>query len=71
MKQVAIVIVLLLLAGAGQLSRGGSMERWFIVGLVIMIFLALGAAGWHFEQTSQSATDICASADAHCGERRL
>jgi hypothetical protein len=47
------------------------MERWFIVGSVIAIFLVLAVAGWHFQQTSQSSPAICASADAHCGERGL
>ena len=47
------------------------MERWFIVGSVIMIFLLLAVAGWHFEQKKPSLTGICASADAHCGERAL
>ena len=47
------------------------MERWFIVGSVIAIFLVLAVAGWHFQQTSAPATAICASADAQCGERRL
>jgi hypothetical protein len=47
------------------------MERWFIVGSVIAIFLVLAVAGWHFQQTGTPATAICASADAQCGERRL
>jgi hypothetical protein len=45
------------------------MERWFIVGSVIAIFLVLAVAGWHFQQENRSTTTICASADAHCGER--
>jgi outer membrane lipopolysaccharide assembly protein LptE/RlpB len=47
------------------------MERWFIVGFMAAIFMVLAAAGWHFHQTSQVDTGICASADAHCGERHL
>jgi len=47
------------------------MERWFIVGSVIFIFLLLAVAGWHFEQKIQSSIGMCASADAHCGEQRL
>lgn len=47
------------------------MERWFIVGFVIAIFMVLALMGWHFEQTSPSAEAMCSSADAHCGERRL
>ena len=46
------------------------MERWFIVGSVIAIFLVLAVAGWHFQQTAQPAIAACASPDAHC-ERRL
>jgi hypothetical protein len=47
------------------------MERWFIVGSVIAIFLVLAVAGWHFQQTGTPATAMCASPDAECGERRL
>ncbi|HEX4273632.1 MAG TPA: hypothetical protein VHZ32_19735 [Rhizomicrobium sp.] len=47
------------------------MERWFIVGSVIAIFLVLGVAGWHFHESAQSATAMCASADAHCGGQHL
>ena len=47
------------------------MERWFIVGSVLAIFMVLAVAGWHFHQTNQADTNMCASVDAHCGERRL
>jgi len=47
------------------------MERWFIVGSVIAIFLVLAVAGWHFRQATQSSTAMCASPEAHCGERGL
>ena len=47
------------------------MERWFIVGSVITIFLMLAVAGWHFQQISKVPAGICASAEAHCGERGL
>ena len=47
------------------------MERWFIVGSVIAIFLMLAVAGWHFQQSNQPPTGICASAAAHCGELRF
>jgi len=47
------------------------MERWFIVGSVIAIFLVLAVAGWHFQQENQSPAAVCASADAHCGDQRL
>jgi hypothetical protein len=57
--------------GHGCRKREQAMERWFIVGFVIAIFLVLAVAGWHFQQTNQSTTAACASADAHCGEQRL
>ena len=47
------------------------MERWFIVGSVIAIFLMLAVAGWHFQGASPSSTGICGTAEAHCGELRL
>jgi hypothetical protein len=47
------------------------MERWFIVGSVIAIFLVLAVAGWHFQQTRGSPIAACGSAEAHCGEPRL
>lgn len=47
------------------------MERWFIVGSVIAIFLVLAVAGWHFHQNARSNTAMCASADAHCGAQPL
>jgi hypothetical protein len=47
------------------------MERWFIVGFVVAIFMVLAAAGWHFHQKNQDNTQMCASAEAHCGERGL
>jgi uncharacterized membrane protein len=47
------------------------MERWFIVGSVIAIFLVLAVAGWHFQQTEAPAVALCGSADAQCDGRRL
>ena len=46
------------------------MERWILIGGVVAIFLGLAAMGWHFQQDNTDAR-ICASAEAHCGERRL
>jgi hypothetical protein len=47
------------------------MERWFIVGSVISIFLMLAVAGWHYQRTIQVPAGICASAEAHCSDSRL
>ena len=55
----------------GGLTRGGAaMERWILIGGVIVIFLGLAAMGWHYEQPDNNAR-ICASAEAKCGEQRL
>jgi len=58
-------------AAASSRERRTGMERWFIVGSVIAIFLVLAVAGWHFRQATQSSTAMCASPEAHCGERGL
>jgi len=47
------------------------MERWMIVGFVTAIFIGLAAAGWHYGQQSQGSSNICDSAQAHCGERHI
>lgn len=47
------------------------MERWFIVGSVIAIFMVLAVAGWHFHQREQADIKMCASAEADCGDRHL
>jgi len=46
------------------------MERWILIGGVIVIFLGLAAMGWHYEQPDNNAR-ICASAEGKCGEQRL
>jgi hypothetical protein len=46
------------------------MERWILVGGVLTIFLGLAAMGWHYQQRDNAA-QMCASAEAHCGERHF
>jgi hypothetical protein len=58
-------------AGGRAGVRGAGMERWFIVGFVVAIFMVLAVAGWHFHEQDQANTGICASADADCGDRHL
>ena len=45
------------------------MERWILVGGVVVIFLGLAMMGWHY-QTDDHMARMCASAEAHCGEER-
>jgi hypothetical protein len=47
------------------------MDRLIIVGFVVCILIGLAVAGWHFQPAPQDPETMCASADAHCGERRL
>ncbi|HEX4637375.1 MAG TPA: hypothetical protein VH189_14405 [Rhizomicrobium sp.] len=46
------------------------MERWILVSGVVAIFLGLAVMGWHYQQQDNSAR-MCASAEAHCGERHF
>jgi hypothetical protein len=46
------------------------MERWVIIGAVLAIFASLGVAGWYFQPRSHDTTNMCANAEARCGEDR-
>ena len=43
--------------------------RWLIIGFVVVLFLGLGVAGWHYRATGKPAP-ICSSAEARCGDRQ-
>ncbi|HWU54050.1 MAG TPA: hypothetical protein VN175_01025 [Rhizomicrobium sp.] len=46
------------------------MERWILIGGVLVIFLGLAVMGWHYQPPEDKAR-MCTSAEAHCGERRI
>jgi hypothetical protein len=52
-------------------TRTASMEKWIITGFTALLLLALAALGWHFRQQVPQSSNMCTTADAHCGERRV
>ena len=44
------------------------MERWAIVGFMLMMVLGLAALGWRYRRTSP-ADPMCSSAQAQCADR--
>lgn len=46
------------------------MDRWIIIGAVLAIFASLGVGGWYFQRGVQHPQNICANAEAQCGDDR-
>jgi len=44
------------------------MERWAIVGFMLMMVLGLAALGWRYRRASP-ADPMCSSAQAQCADR--
>ncbi len=46
------------------------MERWILIGGVIVIFLGLAVMGWHYQQ-KDTGTRLCGDAEAKCSDQRF
>ena len=50
------------------IAEASEADRAIIIAFVVCILLGLGVLGWHYH-SSDKTTPICATADAHCGDK--